>query len=988
MLFENKQYAAALAAIDTSIALLPGIARSHVNRASIQATLNDFEGAILSFDRALSLQPELIEIAMLPATLALSGQPMAGIAAAERVLAADPDNAAMASQHLFLLNYSDRHSAAEVAAAHRDWGVRFCRPLRATVRRHRNVPDPQRRLRLAYLSGDFVNHSIAYFIEAILRHHDAAKFEVFCYANTSEADAATARLKALAHHWREVADLNDAQLDDAIRADAIDVLVELSGHGGTCRLRALARRPAPVQISYLGYPNTTGVEAIDYRISDARADPPGQAEALSVESILRLPDCFHCYEPRPDAPMPSPRQGGGAGPITFGSFNVLPKISDTTLAAWATILRRLPTARLLIKARGGDHPATAARLLERFAKAGVGRERIEIVGFMASITGHLALYNRIDVCLDTFPYNGTTTTCEALWMGVPVIVLAGDRHAARVGLSLHHALDLEELVATTVDEYIALAIALASDPERRAGYHANLRDRMRRSPLLDAPRFVRNLESLFGAAWARWYADQGEAGVRLTEPHWLLRIRNGIEVAVPATWNAMTPYVLLEFEDWFEAEIDFVRGYLQPGMQVIDIGANYGLYTLSAAQAVGPEGRVFAFEPAPNTARFLAASCARNALQNVQICQFALSDRRGEAWFQLNENPELNHLVMNPEHSTELERVGIERLDDWAQGIAGLAPDFIKLDAEGHEAAVVAGAAAVLASSTALIMFELKHGAQISHGLIEEFTSRGFAIYRLMPGLGILVPFRVEDQGSVDGFLLNLFAAKAETADALAARRLLVREMPAQAPLDAGESAAKAEARATTLFLLAMSEQDAAARVAALIESGRAIAHACQLDPTLARLSGFARIHHALGQRTAAVAALEEATRRILAGEQVTVSAATLAAVPAAEAQSNVPGSATTTDPERIMVSLMTAYIMLCEYSGFFVDAARLRERIAPLLARLAAQGALPAPLERRRQLFEMRAGHQIALVAAAVLATRQADNLNPEFWSGKPLRA
>jgi hypothetical protein len=209
----------------------------------------------------------------------------------------------------------------------------------------------------------------------------------------------------------------------------------------------------------------------------------------------------------------------------------------------------------------------------------------------------------------------------------------------------------------------------------------------------------------------------------------------------------------------------------------------------------------------------------------------------------LNENPELNHLVMNPEHSAELERVGIERLDDWAQGVAGLAPDFIKLDAEGHEAAVVAGAEALLAGSAALIMFELKHGAQINHGLIEEFTSRGFAIYRLMPGLGILVPFRVEDQGAVDGFLLNLFAAKAETADALAARKLLVRELPKPVSQDPGESAAAAEARATTLFLRAMREHGAAVKVAALIESGRAIAHACQQDATLARLSGFARIH-------------------------------------------------------------------------------------------------------------------------------------------------
>ncbi|MFI4976963.1 MAG: glycosyltransferase, partial [Caulobacterales bacterium] len=270
------------------------------------------------------------------------------------------------------------------------------------------------------------------------------------------------------------------------------------------RLTMFALKPAPVQATWLGYPNTTGLAAMDYRLVDAVTDPPGEADAFATETLVRLEDGFLCYGPPPDAPEPAPPPSRASGVVTFGSFNNPSKLGDATLDAWAKLLERLPAARLLLK--GGAFSDEGARqwFHARFEQRGVAPERVQLKGYAAHTADHLALYADIDIGLDPFPYNGTTTTCEALWMGVPVVALLGDRHAARVSASLLTRVGLEELIATDAPAYVDIAARLAGDPARLAEIRRTLRPRMAASPLTDAPAFARKLERAYRQMWTRW----------------------------------------------------------------------------------------------------------------------------------------------------------------------------------------------------------------------------------------------------------------------------------------------------------------------------------------------------------------------------------------------------------------------------------------------------------------------------------------------------
>jgi len=305
-----------------------------------------------------------------------------------------------------------------------------------------------------------------------------------------------------------VASLADFAVPDMVRNDAIDVLFVLDGPTQLNRCLGRARRPAPVQVAWLGYPETTGIGAIEYRISDPITDPPGN-EAFSAEALLRLPDGFHCYEPPIDAPPVEPAPSSGSGYVTFGSFNTVAKANSKVIEQWQRILAAVPRSRLIIKAQSLADPDTRATCIERLVAEGIPADRLECTSGTRTRAEHLAAYHRVDIALDTFPYNGTTTTCEALWMGVPVVTLSGERHAGRVSASLLTQMDLEDLVAHVPDEYVATAIALASDPSRLSALRASMRERMRASSLMDAKSLTRNLEQAYRSAWRRWCESPG-----------------------------------------------------------------------------------------------------------------------------------------------------------------------------------------------------------------------------------------------------------------------------------------------------------------------------------------------------------------------------------------------------------------------------------------------------------------------------------------------
>jgi protein O-GlcNAc transferase len=403
------------------------------------------------------------------------------------------------SAYIVALHSSDRISPDEIAVAIREWGLRFSVEHPASPRPtvHSGNDHPER-LRVGFISGDFRTHSVAHFFEPILSVRDRSAFTYVLYSNSDVQDAATQRLRAYADDWRDVWRMTDDALINLIRTDRIDILVDLSGHTAFNRLAVFARRAAPVQVSYLGYPSSTGLATMDYRITDAVTDPPVPADDWHCERLLRLPDSQWCFRPFGTPPAPGPLPAREAGFVTFGSFNNLTKASDTLLRCWVQILVRLPASRLrFTRVRSAQR---AAEIVALFGQSGVTPERIECVPY-ANDPPYGQQFAGVDIALDSYPYNGVTTTCESLYVGVPVISLHGRNGVARSGLSLLGALGLSELVASTREQYVTVAVALGSDFSRLEQLRSSLRTRIEQSSLRDEKRFAANFGELLRTTW-------------------------------------------------------------------------------------------------------------------------------------------------------------------------------------------------------------------------------------------------------------------------------------------------------------------------------------------------------------------------------------------------------------------------------------------------------------------------------------------------------
>ena len=469
----------------------------------------DLPEAVKEIELALEANPENV-MALNTLGVALLDQHRVEEArdAMARAAAADTMSAPVyASNFLFTSLYHQDIGNDEIFEIHKEFGSRFTSDEPNLSKPHAHVRDPDRKLRLAYMSPDFRGHSVSYFMEPLLEKHDRSAFEIILYSNTTRADVVTAAMEQAADEWVETAGLTDQALVERMRDDQIDILVNLGGHTSGNRLVVCGQKPAPVQIEYVGYPDTSGVTAMDYRLTDERADPSGEADARCVEALIRLPDCFHCYRPTAKAPPPAPAPHLDRGYVTFGSLNVLPKLNQGVVEAWAEILKHVPQSRLYLKCKQLKTELVRDRVLGYFEAAGIEPERISMEAFVPSVQDHLNRYAGIDLGLDTFPYNGTTTTCEALWMGVPVLSVTGNRHTGRVGLSLLHAVGLDqEFVAPDVETYIARAIAWGNEPSRLAEVRDTLRDRMMASPLRDEVGFTRGLEGVYRDVWRTWCA--------------------------------------------------------------------------------------------------------------------------------------------------------------------------------------------------------------------------------------------------------------------------------------------------------------------------------------------------------------------------------------------------------------------------------------------------------------------------------------------------
>lgn len=454
--------------------------------------------------KALEIRPEASDALLLLGHNKANAGDAEGSIEIYRKLIASERNSAAHSGLVFNLLYTEGISGEVLCDEYRAWATLHAPSVGPIHQHHEGRDAKDRRLRVGYVSKDFYAHSVSYFLEPILAHHDRSSVLVVCYSTLLQPDAVTERFQTLADAWRDVSLMSLDDLERTVLDDEIDVLVDLSGHTAGNRLPLFARKPAPVQVTYLGHPGTTGLTTIDYRIGDEITDPPGMTESHYSEQLWRLPGCFLTYKPRDGAPAVGPVPSLHKNFVTFGSFNNAMKITYSVIDAWAKILQAVPGSTMILKSHAFGTAPGKARVLDRFAHWGVGAERLRLMEWLPAGTDHLSIYGEVDIALDPFPYNGTTTTCEALWMGVPVVTLSGERHSCRVGASLLTCLGLTDLICNSVDDYVARATELAADTVRLNALRTSLRDRMVSSALLDHVGFTRNLEAAYRAMWIAW----------------------------------------------------------------------------------------------------------------------------------------------------------------------------------------------------------------------------------------------------------------------------------------------------------------------------------------------------------------------------------------------------------------------------------------------------------------------------------------------------
>lgn len=496
----------AIGPLERAASLKPSLTNAHVALATVFQDLGRLDSAAACCAWALEVDPGCADAHnRLGCVLAEQGSVAEALESFSRALACQPGHATAHSNIVFSLAFDPGATAETILAEGRRWAEAHAPSDAGRPPSHANDRNPERRLRVGYVSPDFRRHPNSLYFVPLLEQHDRSAMEVFCYSLVSRPDDMTARIRDSADAFRTLTRASDTEALACIREDRVDVLVDLAMHMGDNRLQLFASKPAPVQVAWLAYPGTTGLEAIDYRISDPHLDPPGlDVSGLYAEKTVRLPDSFWgCYDPGPMVrgldvgPLPAL----DAGHVTFASFNSYKKTNPELFALWADVLRAVGGSRLLLLAPAGRARDGARRA---FARAGIAPERVEFVEAGRPQAEYFARYHRADVCLDTLPYNGHTTTLDALWMGVPVVTLVGSTIVGRAGLCYARNLGLEELVAATPEQFVAIAAELARDLPRLARLRAELRGRMERSPLMDAGRFARNLESAFRGMWRRW----------------------------------------------------------------------------------------------------------------------------------------------------------------------------------------------------------------------------------------------------------------------------------------------------------------------------------------------------------------------------------------------------------------------------------------------------------------------------------------------------
>jgi protein O-GlcNAc transferase len=496
----------AILAYQRAIELNPNDPQLHHDLGNTFSDLGQIINAITSYQKAIDCFPNYAEAYFnLGIVLARLGHVHEAIAQYRRALEIKPDFRKAHHGLLMALNYAPGVTQAMIYAEQQRFNEQYFKAIVPNTPKRVSESDSQRRLKIGYVSADFQKHSVAYFMEGILAHHDHGHFEIFCYYSHTVVDEITQRFTGYADHWINCAQLSDDALAEQIRKDQIDILIDLMGHPGNNRLGVFARKPAPVQMTYLGSPTTTALTTMDYRITDRHLDPENQqVESARSEIPIRLPHNLICYRPEPKSPEVNALPALKNGYITFSSLNAYYKINSALLSLWAQVLNAIPNAKLLLKPSSSilNDPVTQESIKKQFEQVGIHPERLILEG-LTPAPAYLKSYHNVDIALDSYPYNGGTTTCEALWMGIPVVTLVGETHVSRVGLSHLATLGLNELVAYTPEDYIKICVELANNLERLAQLRAGMRQKMQASALMDYVGFTRHLEDAYQAHFKR-----------------------------------------------------------------------------------------------------------------------------------------------------------------------------------------------------------------------------------------------------------------------------------------------------------------------------------------------------------------------------------------------------------------------------------------------------------------------------------------------------
>jgi predicted O-linked N-acetylglucosamine transferase (SPINDLY family) len=494
---DGENYESAVASFKRAVELNANLSDARNNLGKCYRLTGQFKKAFDTVQELINRSPDFVEAyTNLGCTFGEVGLIDEAISAFRSALQLDNTLSGTHANLLLAMTFSDRFTPPEVADEHRRWGMMHAPSTAPPLSLRRLVAGEP--LRVGYVSGDLRRHPVAYFFEPILKNHDPQMVLSFIYSDVDRGDDVTARLKQMAPRWIDVFGNSDEIFEKAVRSDQIDILVDLGGHTDQNRLQAFAKRLAPVQVTYLGYPNTTGITAMDFILTDSWADPPGN-EAWHTEKLIRLPRCFLCYNPPADAPAVKPNSEPHQ--IVFGAFNRFSKLTDTTLGLWAKVLQATPGSRLMLKDVGLADPAIMQIWRERIQKFGIDLNRVDLGPRMRHLD-YLATHNSIDIALDTFPFNGATVTCEALWMGVPVVTLVGQAHASRVCYSILSAIGHPELAGQTPEQFVQIAADLAADHARCLQLRQNLRQEMSQSPLMHGPGMARAVEIAYRQMWA------------------------------------------------------------------------------------------------------------------------------------------------------------------------------------------------------------------------------------------------------------------------------------------------------------------------------------------------------------------------------------------------------------------------------------------------------------------------------------------------------